>query len=98
MKKVEIALSGAQNSLAPVPHGISYRSIKTIKETVLGERIVEEVAKNLIKGIIPRVRQNRKVVMILKRGKDYEKTKKWRPMNLFDCIGKLGEEAVADVL
>ena len=32
--KVEIALSGTQNSSAPGPDGINYRFIKTIKETI----------------------------------------------------------------
>ena len=56
------------------------------------------MAKNLIKGIIPREWQNSKVVMISKLGKDHEKTKEWRPINLINCIGKLGQKVVADML
>ena len=59
---------------------------------------MEEVAKNLIKGIIPRQWENSKVVMISKCGKDHEKTKGWRPINLINCIDKLGMKVAADVL
>ena len=36
--------------------------------------------------------------MIPKPGKDHEKTKGWRPINLINCIGKLGEKVVVEVL
>ena len=36
--------------------------------------------------------------MISKPRKDHEKTKGWRPINLINCISKLGEKVVADVL
>jgi len=36
--------------------------------------------------------------MIPKRGKDHSKTKGCRPINLINCIGKLGEKVVADRL
>ena len=98
IKKVEVALSGTQNSSAPGPDGISYGFIKTIKDTTLGERVLEEVARNLIKEIISRKWQNSKVVIISKPGKDHEKTKGWRPINLINCIGKLEEKVVADGL
>ena len=52
--KVEIALSGTQNSSTPGPDGISYRFIKTIKGMNSEERLLEEVARKIIKGIIPR--------------------------------------------
>ena len=38
------------------------------------------------------------MVIISKPEKDYEKTKKWRPINLINSIGKFGEMVVADVL
>ena len=96
--KVEIVLSGTQNSSAPGPDNISYRFMKVIKDTILREKVLEVVAKNLIKGIIPREWLNRKVVIIPKPGKDHKKTKGWRPINLINCIGKLVEKVVADVL
>ena len=73
--KVEIVLGGTQNSLAPGPDSISYRYIKSIKGIILGARLLEEVAKNLTKGIILREWQSSKVVMIPKPEKDYKKTK-----------------------
>jgi len=36
--------------------------------------------------------------MIPKPGKDHGKTKGWRPINLINCIGKLGDKVVADRL
>ena len=59
---------------------------------------MEEVAENLIKEIFLKEWQNSKVVMIPKPRKDHEKTKGWRPINLINCIGNLGEKVVADVL
>ena len=56
------------------------------------------MARNLWKGRIPREWQNSKVVIIPKLGKDHEKTKEWRLINLINCISKLGEKVVADVL
>ena len=39
-----------------------------------------------------------RVVLIPKPGRDLTKTKSWRPINLINCIGKLGEKVVADEL
>ena len=36
------------------------------------------------------------MVLIPKPGRDLTKTKNWRPLNLINCIGKLGEKVVAD--
>ena len=96
--KVETTLSRTQNSSAPETDSISYRFIKVIKDTILVEKILEEVAKNLIKEIILKEWQKSKVVMIPKPRKDHEKTKEWRPINLINCIGKLVEKVVADML
>ena len=96
--KIETALVGTQNCLAPEPDGISYRFIKRIKEMILGERILEQVARNLTKGTIPREWQDSKVDMIPKPRKDHEKTKGCRPINLINCMGKLEEKVGADVL
>ena len=95
--KVEIALNGTQNSAASKPDGISYRFIKTIKDTILGKKVLEEVARNLIKETISRKWQNSQVVIIPKPGKDHQKKKGWRPINLINCIGKLREKVVVDV-
>ena len=52
--KVEIALSETQNSSTPRPDGIIYRFIKSIKNTILQENVLKEVAKNHVKGIVPK--------------------------------------------
>ena len=67
-------------------------------KTILREKIIEEVARNLIQGAILREWQKSKVVVIPKPRKDHKKTKGWRPINLINCIGKLGEKVVAEVL
>lgn len=54
VKKVDTALSGTQNSSALGPYSISYRFIKGVKDSILEERVLEVVASNLIKEIIPR--------------------------------------------
>ena len=37
-----------------------------------------------------------RVVLIPKPGRDLTQTKNWRPLNLINCIGKLGEKVVTD--
>ena len=37
-----------------------------------------------------------RVVLIPKPGRDLTQTKNWRPLNLINCVGKLGEKVVAD--
>ena len=36
-----------------------------------------------------------RVVLIPKLGRDLTQTKNWRPLNLMNCVGKLGEKVVA---
>ena len=81
-------LDGNQKISACRPDDINHRSIKVIKDTVCGEKVVDEVGKNLTKGTIPKESQNSMVVMISKLRKDYVITKRWRPINLINCIGK----------
>ena len=92
------ALSGTSNSSAPGPDGVSYKLLKAIKDTRLGKDVVEEVATNLIRGKIPDRWKEMRVVLIPKPGRDLTKTKSWRPINLINFIGKLGEKVVADEL
>ena len=92
------ALAGTSNKLAPGPDRIGYKLIKRVLDLKLGWELVGEVAENLINGRIPKEWQHSKVVMIPKPGKDHSKTKGWPPINLINCIGKLGEKVVADRL
>jgi len=97
-EKVRKALSGTNNLSAPEPDGIGYRLIKMAMWTKLGDELMKEVARNLERGKIPKEWQNSKVVMIPKPGKDHNRTKGWQPINLINCIGKLGEKVVANRL
>jgi len=95
---VRKALAGTSNKWAPGPDGIGYKLIKRVLDLKLGSELIREVAENLINGTIFKEWQHSKVVMIPKPGKDHYKTKGWRPINLINCIGKLGEKVVADRL
>lgn len=44
---------GTSNKLAVGPDGISYRLIKVVRNTRLGEELVWKVASNLASGFIP---------------------------------------------
>ena len=50
VKKVKVAIGRTQNISAPEPDGISYRFIKIIKDSILWEKVLEEVAINLVRG------------------------------------------------
>ena len=97
-EKVREALRGTSNRSAPGPDGISYRFIKTVLDTKLGEEVVREVAESLKEGRIPEAWQNSKVVFIPKPNKDHKAAKGWRPIKLINCVGKLAEKVVADEL
>ena len=97
-ERVRRALMGTKNSSAPGPDGISYRLIKAVKDTPLGEELINEVAVQLLEGNIPDKWKEMRVVLIPKPGRDLTITKNWRPINLINCIGKLGEKVVADHL
>ena len=92
------ALSRTSNTSAPGPDGISYKIIKWANKSVLGEYLIDDVVDNLMEGKIPKEWQNSKVVFIPKPNRDLALLKAWRPMTLFNCIGKLGEKVVADEL
>ena len=90
------ALGHTKNGSAPGPDGISYHLIKAVRDTRLGQELVDEVVDNLIFGIIPPAWREIRVVFIPKPGRDISLTKSWRPLNLINCVGKLGEKVVAD--
>ena len=90
------ALGRTRNWSAPGPDGISYRLIKAVRNTRLGQELVGEVVDNLMSGIIPPAWREMRVVFIPKPGRDLTLTRSWRPLNLINCMGKLGEKVVAD--
>ena len=90
------ALSGTKNNSAASPDGVGYRLIKAVRDTRLGNELLGEVVAALRGGYIPDRWRNMRVVLIPKPGRDLTQTKNWRPLNLINCIGKLGEKVVAD--
>ena len=90
------ALGRMKNRSAPGPTGIGYRLIKAVRDTMLGRELVDEVVDNLLAGVIPTALREIRVVFIPKPVHDLTLTKSWRPLNLINYVGKLGEKVVAD--
>jgi len=92
------ALAGTSCRSAPGTDGIGYKLIKRVLDLELERDLIKEVAENLVNGNIQKEWQHSKVFMIPKPGKDHSKSKDYRPINLINCIGKLGDKVVADKL
>ena len=56
------------------------------------------MAESLLEGRTPPEWRKMRVVLIPKPGRDLTRTKSGRPINLINCVGKLGEKVVADAL
>lgn len=74
---VRKALMGTTNSSAPGPDGVSYRLIKAVRDTPLGEELISEVALHLLEGTIPAKWKEMRVVLIPKLWRDLTLTKNW---------------------
>ena len=96
MEWVRSALSGTENNSAAGPDGVGYRLIKAVRDTELGIEVLGVVVGALRGGYIPDRWREMRVVLMPKPGRDLTQTKNWRPLNLINCIGKLGEKVVAD--
>ena len=96
MEWVHSALSGTRNNSAAGPDGVGYRMIKAVRDTKLGIEVLGEVVAALRGGYIPDRWREMRVVLIPKPGRDLTQTKNSRPLNLINCIDKLGEKVVAD--
>ena len=57
--------------------------------------LLNEVPDSLYSQKIPSEWRQMKVVMILKPGNGHRQAKGWRPINLINCLGKVGEKVVA---
>lgn len=90
------ALRRTKNRSAPGPDRRSYRLIKAVRDTRLGRKLLEEVVDYLHIGVIPKPWRVMKVVFIPQPGRNLMVAKNWRPLNLMNCVGKLGEKMVAD--
>ena len=95
---VKKVFMGTKNSSALGPDGVSYRLIKSVRDTPLGQGVIREVAESLLEGRTPLKWRAMRVVLIPKPERDLTWTKSWRPINLINYIGKLGEKGVADAL
>lgn len=95
---IQKALLKTRNNSAPGPDRISYRLLKLIKDTHLGQRIFNDIAKTLEGTPVPSSWRAMSCVMIPKPNNDHNLVKGWRPIVLSNCIGKLAEKVVADRL
>ena len=70
MEWVRGALSGTKNNSAAGPDGVGYRLIKAVRDTRLGNELLEEVVAALRGGYIPDRWRDMRVVLIPKPGRD----------------------------
>ena len=90
------ALGKTKNRSAPGPDRVGYQLIKAIRDTRLGRERIKEVVDNLARGVIPSVWRKMRVVFIPKACRDLTLAKNWWPLNLINCVGKLGEKVLAN--
>ena len=96
MEWVSGALSVTKSGSAAGLDRVGYRLIKAVRDTRLRADVLREVVAALRGGYIPDRWRDMRVVLIPKPGRDLTQKKNWRPLNLINCIGKLGEKVVAD--
>ena len=93
---VRRASGKTKNGSAPGPDGTGYRLIKAVRDTRLGGELIEDIVDKLAQGVIPPAWREMWVLFIPKPGRDLTLAKYWRPLNLINCVGKLGEKVMAD--
>lgn len=97
MEWVHYALAGTLNNSTAGPNGAGYELIRAVRDMRLGREVLSEVvAAHRGSGYIQHRWRDIRVVLIPKPGWDLTQTKNWRPLNLINCVGKLGEKVVAD--
>ena len=96
MEWVRSTLSRTKNNSAAGPERVGYPLIKSVRDTSLGTEVLGEVVAALRGAYIPGIWRDMRVVLIPNPGRDLTQTKNWRPLNLNNCIGKVGEKVVAD--
>ena len=96
------ALSKTNSHSTPGPDRISYRLLKLLKDTRLGSQTIDILADFLSgrRTILSGLGDGREitVVMIPKIGKALNKVKGWRPIVLINCLLKLMDKVVANIL
>jgi len=92
------ALARTKSNSAAGPDGISYRLLKLVKDTPIGQAVIKEIASWVETGLIPNHARDLPMVMIPKPGKDHKTVKGWRPIVLAQAAGKLTDKVIADSL
>ena len=87
---VQKAIQGTSNKSVAGPDEMGYSLIKLVLGTRLGMELVELIVDRLRRGLIPVEWKELKVVMIPKTRRDLTLTKNWRPINLINCVVKIG--------
>ena len=97
--RLKQALAKTSNTSTPGDDRISYKLLKMLLDTQLGEQTLARLA-DFLKGKRPVADDNRDitVVMIPKVGKDQSTVKGWRPIVLMSCLLKLMDKVVASEL
>lgn len=93
---VRNTLSGTKNNSTAGPDSVGYKLIKAVWDRKLGIEVLGESVAALRGGHILDRWRERRVVWILKPGWDLTQTKNWRPLNLINYDGKVGEKVVTD--
>jgi len=99
VRNIQIALSRTSNNSAPGPDRISYRLLKILQDTPLGEAVLNDIAYNTdhpSQDKPPWAGMN--MVMIPKPNKDHNSVKGWRPIVLSNTSSLLEEKVIADRL
>ena len=95
-------LSNTNNTSTPGEDRISYKLLKTLQNSRLGQHIFDSLA-DFLRGkrlILSSTGDGRDmtIVMIPKRGKDIMTVKAWRLIVLISCLTKLMDKVVAKLL
>lgn len=59
------------------PDGVSYHSIKAIRDTSLVHKLIEEIVVHLLRGVIAGCWKEMKIVFIPKLGRDLIAVMRW---------------------
>jgi len=93
------ALSKTSNNSAPGPDGIFYRLLKILRDTPLGQAIINDIADNTDNPSQENPPwRGLNMVIIPKPGKDHSSVKGWHPIVLSNTNSKLGEKVIANRL
>ena len=91
-------LAKTKNSNKSGPDGIPYRLIKLIKDTPLGQALINDIAVASNSGVTQDATRDMNIVMIPKPNKDHTQVKGWRPIVLANTSGKLQDKIIANKL